>query len=159
MENLEKIKKNLLKNVRSLPTRNFDELSANLNDVSLDDLWCFLRSDLCDPWDVKELAETAIISKLSLPALTGSPKQISWATTIRQQAILSIRNDINAQELPDPETVPVSNRRICEKAWETVSKAREKLLTETSAKWWIENRVEIEKYVELALRKFITSIN
>jgi len=57
---------------------------------------------------------------LELPELTGTPKQVAWATTIRAKALEGLEKELAKPNLA-PQIVAV----------------------ETSAKWWIENRTFI----------------
>lgn len=68
-----------------------------------------IESQPCPECRKKAAEEMAI--KLNLPLLTGSPKQIAWASEIRERAL---------------RLLPVEQM--------------EKIRPETSAKWWIENR-------------------
>jgi hypothetical protein len=71
--------------------------------------------------------EIEAASPLTLPALTGSEKQISWARDIRAQFLEKIQGrKIKWEEVLASETPKV--------------KAEVDKIMTTSAKWWIENR-------------------
>lgn len=68
-----------------------------------------IEAHLCP--DCRKAAAEKTAQENGLPMLSGSPKQISWASDIRERAL---------RLLP--------------------SERSEKLRPETSAKWWIDNR-------------------
>ncbi len=70
-----------------------------------------------------EAASAAAAATTDLPALTGSPKQIAWATTIRAEARGAIDATIAGKELP-----------------EAARRALDALYAQTDAGWWIEQR-------------------
>ena len=73
--------------------------------------------------------EQAAAETTDLPALTGSEKQIAWATTIRAEAVKAARAAVEmAREKYDTATADMANNRA--KALEGI----------TSAKFWIDNR-------------------
>lgn len=85
----------------------------------------------------KKASDAAI--KSGLPELTGTEKQIAWATTIRNDIIGLIDNLAKEHEGCE---VQISDGKLIhieewQKAFETILKC------ETTAKFWIENR---EKY-------------
>ena len=87
----------------------------------------------------RELATEAAkteATKTGLPELIGSQKQIDWAITIRKNALLAPGNTL-AAECPTPELSPV---------FAAAKTARTRLETETSVKWWIENRETVNQY-------------
>ena len=72
----------------------------------------------------------------ALPELTGSPKQIAWAETIRQKYIAAI--DQKIEEIKSSKL-----RRVAENRSEMLGEAqgfREWLLTHTDSRFWIDNR-------------------
>lgn len=73
----------------------------------------------------KELAQ-----RYGLPALSGSEKQITWATTIRQQMIDSMESFIT--ECDKPEWAPK-----CDALRESFSAV---VLSNTDARWFIDHR-------------------
>jgi len=110
---------------------------------------------LCpDCYEAKKAADRAAESAAAaeankeLPSLEGSPKQVAWAETIRAKALASKGNKVPAFRLPDdlaerskpwglaPEDVAERMERL----WSELTKVRHRLETETSAKWWIDNR-------------------
>lgn len=86
----------------------------------------------------KKSAEAAV--KMGLPALTGTEKQISWAMTIRNNQMESVKDQVKARE---GYRVKISDERlITMEEWE---KAFERIVeSETTAKFWIENREEYQ---------------
>jgi hypothetical protein len=74
-----------------------------------------------------------------LPELAGSEKQIAWAETIRKNALTSTRNKIKegyvAKDAEEAALIKVSQE------------AKNQLETEKSAKWWIDNRSNVNTYV------------
>jgi hypothetical protein len=91
--------------------------------------------------------------ELGLPALIGSAKQIAWAKDIRSWCLRS--NTV--PPLPTEEQVLKSAKRSgadfdkCMKLVrdfnEKILAARKRLETETSAKWWIDNRVTAQRLI------------
>ena len=75
---------------------------------------------------------------VGLPQLVGSEKQIAWAETIRKDALASTRNTLAPREM-----VPADKLA----AYDVLAKARKTLESEVSAKWWIDNRNTVNKYV------------
>ena len=89
----------------------------------------------------------------SLPALIGSPKQIAWAETIRAKALAASGNQIrhDAEELLAKS--PADKQPMMRAVLEAMRSAKSELEQQTSAKWWIEHRMEIyplEMYVREA---------
>ena len=70
-----------------------------------------------------------------LPALTGSEKQIAWAETIRAAAMAEIE-PLRAAMAKVPADHP--NKKIAEVALEIINK----IVSRTSAHYWIENRTK-----------------
>lgn len=65
-----------------------------------------------------------------MPALTGSPRQIAWASEIRQRMLQEMRNNfLQSCGMLSPESRAVNWMRHLEEAAHF-----------TSASWWIENR-------------------
>ena len=82
----------------------------------------------------------AAAAELGLPALTGSEKQIAWATTIRNEQMEFVNSLVKERE---GFRVKISNEILItieewKKAFETIME------TETSSKFWIENREEYQ---------------
>lgn len=78
-----------------------------------------------------------------LPALEGSEKQVAWAVSIRAKAFAASlcadysREEISAamEELKTDTDATAKERHEIETAW--------RILTETSAKWFIDNRYHL----------------
>jgi len=64
-------------------------------------------------------------AELNLPALTGSEKQIAWATTLRQKIVDSLNAEKGIDEAQ-------------QKVWDSIKK--EFLSRHTDSKYWIDNR-------------------
>jgi hypothetical protein len=88
-------------------------------------------------------------TEMSLPKLTGSEKQIAWANTIRIDRIKRIDELINKGESIQNKTrigeqeinlSPAEYDQYLKPIHETVKDLRNKLLTHTSASWWIDQR-------------------
>jgi hypothetical protein len=79
-----------------------------------------------------------------LPALVGSEKQIAWAETIRKNALASAQNNVLSREAFA--ALPVDKQESSRGVFEVVRTARDRLETETSAKWWIDNRNNANSY-------------
>jgi hypothetical protein len=85
-----------------------------------------------------------------LPPLVGSEKQIAWAETIRKNALISESNTVISRGKYEEEYAKLSSEEQKNKAvriFESMVRARNRLETETSSKWWIDNRDTIERYV------------
>jgi hypothetical protein len=79
-----------------------------------------------------------------LPALVGSGKQIAWAETIRKNALASAQNNVLSRE--DFAALPVDKQESGRGVFGVMRTARDRLETETSAKWWIDNRDSVNRY-------------
>lgn len=86
----------------------------------------------------KENADAAQESEsIGLPQLTGSVKQIAWATTIRMKFVQQIRVQMETVEkrLNEPDASDRAKKMLrAMKSDVTI------LLSHTAAAWWIENR-------------------
>lgn len=94
----------------------------------------YYRSCVCaDCYRAEQLA-AAQKATADLPALTGSPKQIAWATKIRAKLVTQI-TEITA--------------RITDKAFGDM--VRGKILSQTDSRWWIdhETSADIEAYIKV----------
>ncbi len=79
----------------------------------------------CEAKEQREIAE-----KAGLPTLTGSEKQIAWATKIRNNALETLNGHIEAYVAPH-------NKHI-------ITDARDKwIVKETASSYWIENRDDL----------------
>ena len=77
----------------------------------------------------------AKIATSALPALKGSPKQITWAESIRTTAAARIRRMYRAyDQLPDRAVEKVSEKDLEEMRKHATH------LVQTDASWWISNR-------------------
>lgn len=76
-------------------------------------------------------------NSLGLPELTGSEKQIAWATTIRMKFIhqINLRKETIEKKLNEPEAVDRAKRML-----QSMESDVAVLLSRTEAAWWIENR-------------------
>lgn len=119
--------------------------------------WCSAR--LCRDCDrtAQSVSDAAGNRILGLPPLTGSEKQIAWAESIRSAAMKSpLNNPILAPLTADVvrkiksayPTITLDRieegRGVIEQA---MADARNHLETETSARWWIDNRDSAERFV------------
>lgn len=96
----------------------------------------------------KENQESAQKSQeMDLPQLVGSEKQIAWAESIRVKAINSKENIL----LP-LESVPKDKLDI----YVSLKESLEELKSETSAKWWIENRDMVNYYLQVKAREMFS---
>ena len=73
-----------------------------------------------------------------LPQLTGSPKQIAWATTIRASVLTALEK--TETEMRDPDTWPEwlsgsALQEICD----AVALIASEIRNQTEARWWIDN--------------------
>ena len=87
----------------------------------------------------KEAAEAA--QEMSLPALTGSEKQIAWAETVRQQMIASIDEYIYRD----------GSAFLRRENEAQLREAAEQIKQRTSARWWIDHRDIREREIEQLL--------
>ena len=80
-----------------------------------------------------------------LPALTGSEKQIAWAMSIRLDVLDALANcDVVKQIIDRPTDEVMADSKIAPPAKAALPRLVEvatKIRGETSAKWWIDNRV------------------
>lgn len=86
----------------------------------------------------QENAATAQESEaMGLPQLTGSAKQIAWATTIRMNFVHQIRIQMETVEkrLNEPDASDQAKKML-----QTMESDVTILLSHTDAAWWIENR-------------------
>ena len=74
-----------------------------------------------------------------LPQLVGSEKQIAWAETLRKNSLGASQNTIRKGYVAETEEKKAQ--------FEVAQNARKKLETETSAKWFIDNRADLDTYV------------
>lgn len=79
-----------------------------------------------------------------LPALVGSEKQIAWAETIRKNALASAQNNVLSRDTFA--ALPVDKQESSRGVFEVMRTARDRLETEPSAKWWIDNRDSVNRY-------------
>jgi hypothetical protein len=89
----------------------------------------WLKSTPCTDCYRKEQAERAAEQTSNLPELTGTDKQIQWATTIRAQIVAQIES-IVARIADNPDA---------DGAAETLDDARI-ILKQSKASYWIDNR-------------------
>lgn len=70
----------------------------------------------------------------ALPALQGSEKQIAWASSIRKDWLEQTSRNLSPKldATPNPTAHPM---------WAIISGVYDKVMGETSAAWWIDNRV------------------
>jgi hypothetical protein len=85
---------------------------------------------------------TAQAKDSGLPELVGSEKQIAWAITIRKNALAAPYNTIISQDAFGKLSADSESKA----AYAVTFAARKKLETETSAKWFIDNRDELDMY-------------
>lgn len=90
-----------------------------------------INCPVCEAREQKEKAEAA-----GLPHLTGSEKQIAWATKLRNNALAVL--DSRLPLLPDKNQTVLKS---CIKEW--VEK-------ETASTYWIDNRFDLEYPEEIA---------
>jgi len=81
-----------------------------------------------------------------LPALTGSEKQIAWATTIRCAKLADLDALIATIDAHNP-TPDLKGRAVREQ----VTAAREQMTRQTSAAWWIDRRSDSAQTILRAL--------
>ena len=116
-----------------------------------------------DCYRVQKTQELAIESKVAaeqavaqgLPMLAGSEKQIAWAETIRKNALVGpsnvIMSDMSAEAIIAAR--PADQVEHFKEVRRIQVEARKRLETETSAKWWIENRETVGRYVWETMRQ------
>lgn len=94
----------------------------------------------------EEIAKSKELSKsFNLSELSGSEKQISWAETIRAKALTSnatLRKYSAEDIISSYDKIKDNTSAYNESAVKAVKKAY-KILTETSAKWFIDNRFDL----------------
>jgi hypothetical protein len=105
----------------------------------------WLETTLCGECFAKkretENAAAAIVAAekngaAGLPALTGSPKQIAWAETIRATALAAIERE-EAQMLAGlPALTPEIREEVCDALALIASEPR----GQSEARWWIDRR-------------------
>lgn len=95
-----------------------------------------------------------------LPALVGTERQIAWAESIRAKAIAAELNRVHAmsssldmpQRLREAGLTQADYEIRRHAVYDAGVAARLTIETETSAKWWIDNRNRVEHYVYDARR-------
>jgi hypothetical protein len=94
----------------------------------------YLHQQLCT--DCRKVAQGAETTKITegLVALTGSPKQIAWATKIRAEFLAD-------QKQRTPDTADGH------KAYELLKQAAN---TKSEAAWWIDNRSDLKSAIKPA---------
>lgn len=146
-------------NLAITSTRTAQSINDALETCTLTDLRNLLADNNCAARDVQTLISSALHSKFDLPELSGSDKQIAWATDIRSAALQSPKNDVNNQRLIPldklPADLPEDKANLLREAWDDVNKAYNTLLRETDSKFWIDNRDRADRYVAIALQKFM----
>ena len=107
------------------------------------------RYELCPDCLAKKRAEEAAAAaeknaENGLPSLSGTEKQVAWAEQIRAQAVetMSAQADQSRQ-----------NSRAPENAIRSLDLGMQKILANTSAAWWIENRSMILTMYQRACRE------
>ena len=82
----------------------------------------------------------------ALPALTGSDKQVAWATKLRDNAIASLGSDFADAQRGLAIKAGKTNEQI-EQAYGTMAaKLASAIDGQTSASWWIDNRGGSARY-------------
>jgi hypothetical protein len=105
---------------------------------------------------VKEQEEArATAAALNLPPLIGTPKQIAWGEKVRAEAVKSDGNKLPT--LPTEESIKDGAEKtgiavddalaLVRRFSDSVLAAENKLRTETSAVWWIDNRDTVPWHV------------
>lgn len=91
---------------------------------------------------MKKTSKTQQSTTKELPKLVGSPKQIAWAETIRKDALVS-----NAIDESRFYALPVDIQSARRSSFDASVAALKQLETETSARWWIDNRYIVNTFV------------
>lgn len=91
--------------------------------------WAAENIDVCRECERKAEFEHAKQETESLPELTGSEKQIAWATKIRADFFRQVRQKMEETEAAG-KTVGENYKRVVEE-----------ITGRTSSSWWIDNRV------------------
>lgn len=74
-----------------------------------------------------------------LPELTGSPKQIAWAETIRAQQIADADSTISTME-GNMSKAPEGQAEIAEKLLDAAKAIYQEIKGQAEASWWIDRR-------------------
>lgn len=82
-----------------------------------------------------------------LPALTGSEKQVAWATKIRANAIATITEQITQFDEIGQDMVAAGRLTEVQVAAgrEVLTSFRDQILGHTDAAWWIDQRARMDK--------------
>jgi hypothetical protein len=113
---------------------------------------CWAVKKAQDRYDENAKAAAANQSA-GLPTLAGSPKQIAWAETIRAKALAASGNQIRSDADACIAKAPADKHPLLRAVLDAMRAARAELEAQTSAKWWIDHRIEIyplEMYVREA---------
>lgn len=118
-------------------------LCANSADANSWKQWAAEHYDTCRECylEAQRQAETEEAAEDNLPELEGSEKQIAWALSIRAKFAKGIKNFIaNAEASLEAlkasgEATPAHSAQLAK-----CRKVAAKMLSETSCRWWIDNR-------------------
>lgn len=86
-------------------------------------------------WSEKQAADLEILAEIEdLPELNGTPRQVSWARSIRARGIIKLRTEVSAVDrLRREKALPPAGPAF-------LAEALPRVLKQASAKWWIESR-------------------
>ena len=130
-----------------------EKICYNREDANRYENWALNNITTCPECHAKEVraaktkAAEAETERLSLPALTGTEKQVAWAVVLRHELISRYKLDIllstkgyTVEELKILSDDIVSGKIKSRASDLIVARAIIAVLTETSAKWFIDNR-------------------
>lgn len=98
-----------------------------------------IASQMCKECERAEQLAEAQQDTQSMAALTGSEKQIKWATTIRATALRSMSEFIATDVIAQAHTHGIEQSKIDEAAAMYLGLVN-KVMAHTSASWWIDRR-------------------
>lgn len=83
------------------------------------------------------------INELSLPELTGSEKQVKWATSIRNKCLEKVFNNMEKAAKNNYYQKDINShivKKAIKMALDKQNSRIKEILRRTDAKWWIDNR-------------------
>jgi hypothetical protein len=109
------------------------------------------RGDICDQcqrdeWQRENEKAVASSTAAGLPTLSGSEKQIAWASKIRLQMLPEIEKAVAKIDAIRPYEDPLTDAAYAEIA-DAIALIASEMRSETDARWWIDNRNAAARYL------------
>ena len=105
---------------------------------------------IIDTWGMDAGVETTRINQIAiqagdLPPLTGSPKQIAWADTIRAQSINALEEHLHDKMGGHRVVSRDEVSKIQTSLDAVIARFFAKIVTKTESKWWIDKKDAMKK--------------